>query len=460
MSPSLAACLFVLGIFILFGSDREPKARTSPTIWLPIIWLLISGSRPISSWLGRTSTITPEQYLEGSPLDAGIYALLLFSAVVLLIGRRRIVARVLQRNWLIVIFVLYCAISIAWSDFPGVALKRWIKSLGDYAMVLIVLTQHDCAGAIKHVFARVAFILLPLSILFIKYYPSLGRAYSLHWDGTQFFVGVADTKNMLGMTCMVFGFAAVWRILHTWSKPGRGRAKILVVHSILVAMAIWLLILSDSKTSLSCFVLTSGLIAAHTFSKVVRRHVVLHMLVAAVILCCFSVLFLGIGGGALEDMGRNPTLTGRTDIWAVLLSARTNPVFGTGFESFWLGQRLAYVWSFQIVDGITEAHDGYLEFYLNLGWVGVAFLAGLLWIGYRNILRLIKRDPEAGRLRLGLFVIAVVYNFTESGFRSTNLVWIALIFAITALPAARPANVAMAKCVPVKPTLVEFERFV
>lgn len=441
MTPFLATILTISGILTLFVLGREPKTRLSWALCVPILWLLIGGSRHVSEWLGAGPAMSQQQYLEGSPIDASIYALLIAAAIAVLMGRQRALAKILRRNWPIILFISYCVLSIVWSEFPVVTLKRWIKSLGDYAIVLILLTEYDPAFAARRVFAIVPSVLLPLSILFIKYYPALGRSYSAHWDSTQFFIGLSGTKNMLGMVCMIFGFSAVCRMLHVWRGPHRGRTRALIVSGSIVAMAIWLLILSDSKTSLCCFVLTSGLIAAHVFLKVARRRAILHVLVAIVVLSCFSVLFLGIGGGALHAIGRNPTLTGRTDIWAVLLSVPVNSVFGTGFESFWLGERLAYVWSFPIVNGITEAHNGYLEFYLNLGFVGVTFLLTLLCTGYRNILRLIEREPEAGRLRLGFFVIAVVYNFTEAGYRSTDLVWIAFIFAIISLPETRPVRV-------------------
>jgi hypothetical protein len=92
--------------------------------------------------------------------------------------------------------------------------------------------------------------------------------------------------------------------------------------------------------------------------------------------------------------------------------------------------------------------------------VGVAFLASLLWTGYKNILRLLDTDPEAGRLRLGFFVIAVVYNFTEAGIRSTDLVWIAFILAIAALPARPPARVSVERTRPATAALVEVEQFI
>ena len=67
-------------------------------------------------------------------------------------------------------------------------------------------------------------------------------------------------------------------------------------------------------------------------------------------------------------------------------------------------------------------------------------LSALLWTGYKNVMQLLERDPVEGRLRLGLFVIVVVYNFTEAAFRSTDLVWIAFLLAIVALPVASPAR--------------------
>lgn len=434
--PKVASCIFALGILGLCVLDRDRKFRSSWALWLPVFWLFIAGSRHVSEWQRglSTSAMSPDQYLQGSPVDAAVYALLIIAAIIVLVFRGKAVGMLLRKNQLIVLFVLYCAVSVLWSDFPGVALKRWIKALGDYAMILIMLTESNPGAAIRQVLARVSFVVIPMSILFVKYYPELGRTYASHWVGTQFYVGVCDTKNMLGMVCMVFGISALWRILDGWRGPRRDRRKNFLVHGTIVAMGMWLLWLSDSKTCLACFVLTGSVLVAHTFFPLARKRWILHLLVAAVILTCFAVLFLGIGGGALEAMGRNPTLTGRTDIWAVLLSIPINPILGTGFESFWLGKRLILAWSHPIVAGLTEAHNGYLETYLNLGWVGIALMAGLLWTGYRKILRLIEQDPQAGRLRLGFFIIAVVYNFTEAGFRSTDLIWIAFILAITALP--------------------------
>ena len=66
--------------------------------------------------------------------------------------------------------------SVLWSDFPDVAFKRWIKAIGDLAMVLVIVTDAEPIGT-RRLFSRPGFVLLPTSVLLIKYYANLGRGY-------------------------------------------------------------------------------------------------------------------------------------------------------------------------------------------------------------------------------------------------------------------------------------------
>ena len=428
----LATIIFIIGIAGLFFIDRDLKRKRSLSIWIPAIWLMIAGSRPVTSWLGLAPASSPEHYLEGSPVDRVVFSMLLFAGIIVLLQRRNAVSKILSKNRLIIAFVLYCALSAFWSDFPGITLKRWIKSLGDYVMVLIILSDQDWVANIKKVFSSVSFILIPLSVLFVKFYPDLGRHYAT-W-GTQSYVGVASDKNMLGMICMIFGLAASWRMIHAFCAKSRNRSRVYIVHGTIFLMAIWLLLISNSMTSLACFMITNTLIAMHALSKTGRKRWVVHMSVVAIVLAISSVLFFDIGGDVLQDVGRNPTLTGRTAIWNAILDVPINPAVGAGYESFWLGERLQKLWAIRGVTGVNEAHNGYIEMYLNLGWIGIGFLGLLLWTGYKNILRLLEHNAEAGRLRLAFFVIAVVYSFTEAGFRGGSMVWIAFLLTIIDVP--------------------------
>src|SRR5207244_13547687 len=114
-------------------------------------------------------------YVEGSPFDRNVFIFLLLAALAVLVARSGRVGPLLRKNVLILLYFLFCAVSIVWSDFPFVALKRFIKAIGDLGMVLIVLTESDPLAALKRLVTRLGFFLFPLSVLFIKYYPQIGR---------------------------------------------------------------------------------------------------------------------------------------------------------------------------------------------------------------------------------------------------------------------------------------------
>jgi len=427
----IAALLVVLGILGLFWLDRDRMVRTSPALWIPIIWVSIAGSRPLSGWLQINSSNYSATFEEGSPLDRNFWLTLVVIGLLVVVSRRAAALRLIRANLPAFLFLLFCAISILWSDFPEVAFKRWIKFLGDYIMVLIVLTDRSPLAALKRVLARVAFLLLPLSVLLIKYYPNLGRSYALHWSGAQFYTGVASDKNMLGMTCLVLGLAGAWETLHELAAARR--ARVLLVHGTVFATALWLLILCNSVTSLSCFILATLLMAAHTFSRSLRRPRVVHAMVAGALLLCVAPLFLGLGGSLISSLGRDPTLTGRTQLWKDVLSIHVSPLFGAGFESFWLGSRLQQMWQMYWWQPI-EAHNGYIETYINLGVTGLSLLVVMIGAGYRNISAQLRQDPEAGRIRLAYFFVGIAYNLTEAAIHTLSVVWVLSLLSMMAIP--------------------------
>ena len=161
-----------------------------------------------------------------------------------------------------------------------------------------------------------------------------------------------------------------------------------------------------------------------------RRPMALHLLVAAILSVSLAAVFLN-AGDLVKALGRDPTLTGRTELWHRVLGMIANPLVGAGFESFWLGDRLQTMWSMYWWHP-SEAHNGYLEVFLNLGWVGVALLAIVLVAGYRNAFVASRRDRLTGGLKLAFFVAAVTYNFTEAGFRMNDPVWLVFLLAATA----------------------------
>ena len=436
MPQGVATVVYGLFILALFLLDRDRKSRVSPALWIPVAWVLLAGSRMVSDWLEPARVITsPDQYLEGSPLDRLVLTGLLAAGLMVLLARGRRAGTFLRANGPILLFFLYGAVSVLWSDYPDVALKRWTKALGDIVMVLVVLTDPDPSAAVKRLLAWSGFLLVPLSVLLIKYYPELGQGYN-PWTWGAYSTGVATGKNGLGLVCLVFGLGSLWRfleVLHSGERPLITGP--LIAHGAVLVMVLWLFGKADSATSLGCFLIGGGLIGVMSLPGLARERTAVHLLVVGIVSLCLFGLFLDSDVGLVQAMGRDTTLTGRTALWDQLLRMPVDSLFGAGFETFWLGGRLekfwrAYWWH------PNQAHNGYIEVFLNLGWIGVALLGFVMAWGYRNVVGSLHRSPELGKLRLAYFVVAVLYNLTEAAFKVMHPVWTTFLLAIIAEPDA------------------------
>jgi exopolysaccharide production protein ExoQ len=435
LTPSIACVLCWCGIAGLFYLDRDRSVRTSKALWLPVIYLWIVGSRSVSSWLGVTPAPGTNSQIDGSPLDATIYGLLLAAAIPVLVLRGKRTRRSLAASWPILMYLCYCLISVVWAFHPDVAFRRWIKSLDDLAMVLIIVTDPWPMEAIKRLIARMGFVLLPTSLLLIKYYGDLGRVYTV--DGGLTNTGVTTDKNMLGVMLFVVSLFTLWRVvslLGARSQPNRGRH--LLAQGILLTFGVVLLQMADSKTSIACFILGGGLMFATRLRAFRSRPARVHALCLAVFLAGGAALLFGGGSEIAQAMGRKSDFSGRTEIWAALIPTAPGMIGGAGFESYWISpnvlkfQQTLRSWGWYRPEELNESHDGYLEVYLNLGLVGVSLISLILVSGYRRAIEAFRRSPSIGGLLISYVVVAVIYSITEAGFRMIFIPWIFLLLAV------------------------------
>ena len=435
MNPSLASLVFVIGVAGLFYLNRDNSVRTSRALWIPVIWFWILGSRNVSAWLGlapTAGTATANVMMEGSPLDAFILFVLIASGFAVLVTRSQRCRPLLMTNWPIVLYFAYCLVSVVWSDYPDVSSKRWIKATGDVIMALVVVTDAQPIAALRRLFSRVGFVLIPASTLVIKYYPYLGRGYD-EWTGQQFNMGVATDKNILGVTTYVLTLGAFWQVLRFWRDPKvPNRRRQFVAEGTLVGFGIWNLFTANSATSESCLMLAAFIMLLSGSRRFRGRAATVNALVLTVIVVGGLIKVTGTDEAVFHALGRNTNLTGRTDIWALLIGMAPNPLVGAGFESFWLGPRMQRVWDAFPNLYVTEAHNGYIELYLKLGAVGVTLAISILIHGYRRCVAAFRIDPDSSSLMLAYVLASAMYSYTEAGFRMLDDAWSFLVLAIMA----------------------------
>src|SRR2546425_1082676 len=220
MPPEIASCVVGIGIIGLFVLDRDREVHVSKALCLPFIWLWLTSSRSLTEWMAIAgfgpplATNRTNMYMEGTPLDRNVLIGLMILALVVLV-RRRALGALVRANGPIVLLLLYGAVSILWSDFPDVTIRRWFRAVGCLLMVMVVLSERDRDSAMRRLFVWAGFLLIPLSVLLIKYYPAIGqnmlKVNISTWQLSP--VGITTHKNSLGGICQVYGIVFLWHFL-------------------------------------------------------------------------------------------------------------------------------------------------------------------------------------------------------------------------------------------------------
>lgn len=432
MQPKVALLIFSISIIWLIYYDNKQN-NYSRASWIALIWVLIVGSRPISLWVyslgGGLLTRTTATIVEGSPIDRSIYLALIVSNLYILLKRNVDWAIITKKNRPIIIYFIYCGISILWSDYPIVSLKRLIKTLGNAVIVLVALTEKNPTETSISLIKRCALILLPLSVMFIKYYPQLGRAYNKLGEGS--YSGVSYNKNGLGYLCMISGIFLIYDFLNKikYRKKLINSKKDYLIELILIGMTFWLINKSNSATSTICYIIGSILIIALNINFIKKSIQNIGFIIFILILFILSLITIGLENilsTYLEQLGRQDTFWGRVELWKILLQYKTNPWIGSGYDSFWLGDRLKQLWEIYWWKP-NQAHNGYIEIYLNTGLFGIFLIAIVILSNFNKMLKELVNNFEFSKLRISLLTVIILYNITEASFKGLHLVWFAFL---------------------------------
>ncbi len=425
MPPYLALALCFCLILALFVLDRQWRRAISIGGSIPIIWALVQGSRPITTWFSPSSINSLEAVYEGSPVDRAVYLVLIAAGLWILLARRFDWLRYASTNKWIVVFFGYLCLSLLWSDYTFIAFKRWVKDLGNLIMILVVMSEADPISAGKALFIRASYVLVPLSVVAMKYFPEVSRYFD-PW-GRGYSSAIAADKNMLGMTLTVLALALMWGLIEAGrEKPNGGRKLEVAAYAMLLGMIVWLLRAADCATALACSSVGAAILVILSMTSV-RRTLAIWVTLGIAVLSLAMVpdVRMTVLEPIVGLLGREINFTGRDAVWRAVLAEDINPIIGTGAYSFWMGERIEV--GIAGLKGTNEAHNAYLEVYLNVGLVGLAlYLVMLAGSTRRAVRQLVRGETEGDRFRFAFLIITVMYGVTEAVVRQ-NLIWLGLL---------------------------------
>jgi exopolysaccharide production protein ExoQ len=442
MHQIIAFLLCTAFVVLLLSFDRKQSRNLSRALWIPTIWMLLAASKPLGVWFG---VVDEGGDAEGSSLDRIVLTGILSLGVLVLANRRLHWSSFVRRNSWLIVLVGYALVSTLWSDLTFISVRRWARELIAVVMALVVLTEQDPRQAVESVLRRTTYLLIPYSLLLIKYFPQYGVEYG-RWDGELMWVGVTVQKNGLGRVCLISIFFLVWTLL----RRRRGHEKPASRYQtpaefLLIVAATWLLIGGGIGTYSATAVaaLFAGLAMLFSLQWAGKRNIsaVCWLWVAAIAAAFVfgAVLPFVAAGGTVDSvftgaLGRNQTLTGRTDIWARLIPYfELRPIFGYGFGGFWNSATQAAAY------GIKEAHNGYLASCLELGIVGILLIGAFLWSVVRKSQRALAHDADFAMLCLCFVLMLVIHNISEASINSFQRHLTAtLLFLSVAVSAAFP----------------------
>jgi O-antigen ligase len=451
MPPKLALLFGVIFIYFAYRSDRKRgDTETSKALFWPWLWYMVVSSHPIGYWFLEWGIPLPGgsgDPTEGSSVDRNFFAGLTVIGFYVLARRRFSWGGAFRNNPWLVLFFAYMAASILWSDYSFVSFKRYIKVIGSIVMALVVLTDERPLQATFTVLRRCLYIHLPMSIICTRYFREIGVSYTYSGEG-QSWTGIATSKNTLGQVAMIGAIYFLWEVRRKWPQY-----KWRNLHVLYLLMAIYLLKgAGDSVSMTSVSVATLGTVVFLRIQALRDRPEKVRGFVKFVFAAIFALIALvsthsivnfsadSLFGSMITTFGRDITMTDRTYIWNdVYAAAARNPMFGVGYGGFWIGRLVNIGWASSYTWVLGQAHSGYVDTYLQLGYVGVVMLFIVIFVTIPRLLASFEENFDFACFRITILITIIYVNITESTYlRGDHQFWFIMMIVIWFVPASKP----------------------
>ncbi|WP_057832362.1 O-antigen ligase family protein [Colwellia sp. TT2012] len=332
-----------------------------------------------------------------------------------------------RKAGLILVLLMLCGIalvSVLWSDFPQLTIKRSI-----FQMLFCFTVVTSLYFTLYHNNFEKCLVIASVLILLLTLVAVLkGTGFSTGGS----LIGFSKGKNMLGQNIMV-----LLALMFLTLKMNVTSSRILIY---LAAVFFVLLLMTQSKTSIMLFALFSVLFKyLPNLSRLLIPSLFIVLCSIFILIPSFSyffVDFIHIGNYISPS-----AITGRGLIWTTLyddLDIYNKFYLGYGYSSYFQTGVVPLMfdddWSY--LKRIGSTHNGYIDILIQLGVIGSCAVMAIIIFIYKGI--------NNNYLKIAC-IIPIIYNFTEATFmRDQTMMWFftLIIFAISraALPVKRESK--------------------
>jgi O-antigen ligase len=317
------------------------------------------------------------------------------------------------------------AFASKWWSIDAATTQRRVIALTMAGAFALYLGSVYRGVALPRLLACAGLVMAVGSLVFVLAFPPIG----IHRDVNDgLWRGMWYEKNQMGqvMVCVAVA-AAAW--LSVADRHWR-------IAAITLVLATFLMIMSQSKTSLLCWLIGFGLVGAVWAAR--QGGAVLGVL--TVWGATFAAIAVGVGfllGGPaiLVALGKDPSLTGRTEIWAALMDmVAERPWTGYGYAAFWTRTSVpADIIQAQTGWLVPSAHNGWIDLLVQVGWPGAVLVGTILLIGFAaTVARLSTSGLVEGGFSLAYLAIVATLSLSESVLlHHQDLAWV-MVLAIVA----------------------------
>jgi exopolysaccharide production protein ExoQ len=382
--------------------------------------LVLGGCAFILTGALLSMVLTPgDTPTEGSPVWKLIRALSYLSVAAILVPYYRETLFVVRRNGFVVALVLLALVSCLWAAMPALVLERSVAVCGTTLLGIALAVRLSLEEQLR-LLSWSFRIMSVLSLACIFLLPSYGISDSAAHEWR----GIFGYKNVLGSIMAM-------SILVEWQRPAHTPFSRTLRWLALLLSAV-LLFFSGSITP--ALALGGSIVLIEIYKVATRLRIPLYATVLATVLMVSSGMVLGAKSEAIVGaLGRSSDLTGRTEIWSLVLSyIAQRPIAGYGYSGFWLGAAPESAQVNQAMRGlIMYSHNGYLEILISLGIVGLVLTLAVLGIGVKRALSFSEQSQAGIELwPLAFLLYLILHNLGECSIFIQDIEWAICVSSI------------------------------